>query len=256
MRDATCAPIHGSALNGAIAAHTAPMDAAPIANRVRGSATAAWVRSAFATRTPNASLVLAYAAHSAAHAAPTGRFIAAARVKAAARAARAARARRPGASRRRSSFRCRAWVRATAAACWCWPRRTRRTSWTRRSDAGSTSASTSRSPTTPPGLTCSRCTWATPRTIWSRRISTSWAPRRRGSAGATSTTSSRTCCTSRCVRRRKRRTSRRCPSPTAPSITCRAHPEIPRRGRARSRRSPIKGTRRRCTRRRSRRTTS
>ena len=29
MRDATCAPIHGSALNGAIAAHTAPMDAAP-----------------------------------------------------------------------------------------------------------------------------------------------------------------------------------------------------------------------------------
>jgi hypothetical protein len=37
MRVATCALIHGTALNGAIATHTAPMDAAPIANRVGGS---------------------------------------------------------------------------------------------------------------------------------------------------------------------------------------------------------------------------
>ena len=66
-------------------------------------------------------------------------------------------------SRRRSSCRCRASARL-GVACWSSPPRTRRTSWTRRSDGGSTSASTFRSRTSTRARTCSRCTSGTHRT--------------------------------------------------------------------------------------------
>ena len=72
-------------------------------------------------------------------------------------------ARRAAESKPRSSCRCKAWAQ-TAAACWFSPPRTRRTSWTRRFDGGSTSASTFRCRTKKRARTCSRCTSGTRRT--------------------------------------------------------------------------------------------
>jgi len=80
--DATCAPIQGTALNGAIAAHTAVMDAAPTANRAALLCSDPGVR----VEASHLSLTAAYAAHSAAHMAPTGMFLAAACAKMAVRA--------------------------------------------------------------------------------------------------------------------------------------------------------------------------